>query len=80
MADRPGWLPPWWVALTAIDTLKQERDGTTVAQVPLYVQGKLVSIVAERAQGGTALLVEGQWVAVQESPADVVGAIVKATA
>lgn len=80
MADRPGWLPPWWIALTAFDTLKQERDGVTIGQVPLYVQAKLVTAVAERAPGGTAVLVDGVWAAVTESPADVLNAITKATA
>ncbi len=76
---RPEWLPTSFVALTAFDTLHGDRTSQTVQQVPLYLEAKRIAGVAERAPGGTAVLVDGVWAAVVESPQDVFAAITNAT-
>ena len=80
MAERPRWLPPDWIALTGIDVAEVDRHGKVVSRVPVNVRARDVTIVAERAKVGTALLVGNSWVPVEESPQDVHLALTRATA
>lgn len=79
MAERPDWLPPTFVALTAIDTLANDRNRQTVCKVALYLDAKRIAGVAVRAPGGTAILVDGVWAAVDETSREVFAAITDAT-
>lgn len=77
--QRPSWLPPTWVALTGIDVAEVDRTGKVVSRVPVYVDARTVAIVAERSKVGTALLVQGAWIPVEESAQDVHAALTEAT-
>lgn len=75
----PGWLTPGWVQLTGIDSGEVDRLGKVVNRVALYIDARRVATVAKRQRVGSALLVDGSWVAVEEAPADVFAAMNKAT-